>query len=335
MGRKKWSSPRRGSLAYSPRARARSWIARVKHWPEVSGDPRPLAMAGYKAGMTHVVAVDGKKGSSTYGKEIAVPATVIEVPPMIVCAVRGYVESRKGLTVAGEAWASRPPKDLSRVFTLPETFNPEPGLKKLEDKIGELKEVRLILATQPRVAAKGKKKPELLEVKVGGGDVKSQLEYAKEMLGKEVKASTVFQEGQFIDIIAVTKGKGFQGPVKRFGVARLHHKSRKKVRGVGSLGPWHPHYVMRTVPRAGQMGFHRRTEYNKQILKVGGNGVEVTPKGGFLRFGQVRSEYIMVKGSVPGPSKRLITLRYAVRAPEPISPRYKIEAVSLDSKQGA
>jgi large subunit ribosomal protein L3 len=334
MGRKKWSSPRRGSLAYSPRARAKSWIARVKHWPEVSGEPRPLAMAGYKAGMTHVVVVDDKKGSLTYGKEIVVPATVIETPPMIVCAVRGYVESPRGLTVAGEAWMNRPPKDLARVFTLPETFDPEPGFKKLEDKVGELKEVRLILATQPRVTAKGRKKPELLEVKVGGGDVKSQLEYAKGMLGKEVKASNVFQEGQFVDVLAVTKGKGFQGPVKRFGVARLHHKARKKVRGVGSLGPWHPHYVMRTVPRAGQMGFHRRTEYNKQILKVGGNGVEVTPKGGFIRYGQVRSEYVLVKGSVPGPSKRLITLRYAVRAPEPVSPRYKIEAVSLDSKQG-
>ncbi len=260
MGRKKLSSPRRGSLAYSPRVRAKSWVAKVKYWPEVEGEPKPLAIAGYKAGMTHLVAVDDKKGSITYGREVMVPATVIETPPMTVCAIRGYIKDFKDLEVAGEAWVDSLPKDLLRVFTLPEKFDTDSMLKELEEEIDKLSEIRLILYSNPRVISKGRKKPELLEVKVGGGEIKQQLEYAKTMLGQEVKASNIFKEGQMIDIIGVSKGKGFQGPVKRFGVAKLHHKSRKRVRGVGTLGPWHPHFVMRTVPRAGQMGFHRRTE---------------------------------------------------------------------------
>jgi uncharacterized protein YifN (PemK superfamily) len=56
---------------------------------------------------------------------------------------------------------------------------------------------------------------------------------------------------------------------------------------VGTLGAWTPHTVMYSVPRAGQMGFMQRTEYSKQILKIGEKGVEITPKGGFIRYGIV------------------------------------------------
>jgi large subunit ribosomal protein L3 len=332
--RKKWSSPRRGSLAFTPRARAASWIGKIKYWPKISGAPTPLAFAGYKAGMTHVTAIDNIKGSLTYGKEIAVPVTIIEAPPMLVAGVRVYEKTSKGFKTLSEAWMEKPPKDFERLLNLPEKFNTGKQLEKIFSSIDKIVEVRLLLATQPRLAKKGRKKPELLEVKIDGGSIKEQLEWAKNHLGKEVKASNILKEGQWIDVIAVTKGKGFQGPVKRFGVALLHHKSRKTVRGVGSIGPWHPHYVMRTVPRAGQMGFHQRTEYNKQILKIGKDGKEVTPKGGFLRYGLINTEYIMLKGSVPGSSKRLIVLRYAVRAKNLPAEPPKIEYIDLESKQG-
>jgi len=207
--------------------------------------------------------------------------------------------------------------------------------KEMESKLDEIADIRLLLITQPRLAKRERKKPELLEVKIGGGNsIKDRFEYAKNLLGKEIKASDVFQEGQWIDVIAVTKGKGFQGPVKRWGVAKLHHKSRKTVRGVGSIGPWTPSFVMRTVPRAGQMGFHRRTEYNKQVLKIGDDGVNITPKGGFVNYGEINGGYLILKGSVPGPKKRLITLRHAVRPPAPPQPLYKIEEINLESQQG-
>ncbi|MBS7655610.1 50S ribosomal protein L3 [Candidatus Bathyarchaeota archaeon] len=332
--RKKWSSPRRGSLAFTPRVRASSWIGKIKYWPKISGAPTPLAFAGYKAGMTHIIAIDNVKGSLTYGKEISIPVTIIEAPPMLVAGVRVYEKASKGLKTLSEAWMEKPPKDFKRLLPLPEKFNTEKQFDKIFGFIDKIAEVRVFLATQPRIIKKGRKKPELLEVKIDGGTIKEQLEWVKKYLGKEIKASNILKEGQWIDVISVTKGKGFQGPVKRFGIALLHHKSRKTVRGVGSIGPWHPHYVMRTVPRAGQMGFHQRTEYNKQILKIGGDGKEVTPKGSFLKYGLINSDYIMVKGSVPGPSKRLIVLRYAARAKNlPVEPP-KIQYIDLESKQG-
>lgn len=332
--RKKWSAPRRGSLAFSPRVRAKRWIGKIRYWPEVDGEPTPLAFAGYKAGMTHVVAIDTVKNSLTYGKEIAIPVTIIETPPMLAVGFRVYEKTEKGLKALSEAWMEKPPKDFARLFPLPEKFDLKEKLKEIEDSIDRISEVRLLLATQPRLVKKGRKKPELLEVKIGGGSIKERLDYAKKVLGKELRASEVFKEGQWVDVIAVTKGKGFQGPVKRWGVALLHHKSRKTRRGVGSIGPWHPAFVMRTVPRAGQMGFHQRTEYNKQILKIGSNGEEITPKGGFLRYGPIRTEYVMLKGTVPGPARRLITLRYAARAGGLPTEVPKIEYIDLESKQG-
>ncbi|HID29469.1 MAG TPA: 50S ribosomal protein L3, partial [Desulfobacterales bacterium] len=86
----------------------------------------------------------------------------------------------------------------------------------------------------------------------------------------------------------------------------LPRKSRKHRRAVAALGPWKPPRMLYTVPRAGQMGYHQRTEYNKRILKIGEDGKEVTPRGGFIRYGLVRGPYILVNGSVPGPAKRLI-----------------------------
>ena len=174
----------------------------------------------------------------------------------------------------------------------------------------------------------------MFEVKIDGGTVQDQLEFGKKSLGKEVKVSEVFTEGGEVDVISITKGKGIQGPVKRWGIKKLKHKSRKTVRGVGSIGPWHPHYVMYSVPRAGQMGFAQRTEHNKQILKMGNNGADVTPKGGFLRYGPVRTEYTVIRGTIPGPARRLVALRYPARG-NPTGEPPKLEQLNLASKQGA
>ncbi|MEM4245922.1 MAG: 50S ribosomal protein L3, partial [Candidatus Bathyarchaeia archaeon] len=261
--------------------------------------------------------------------------TVIQTPPLTVFGIRGYVKTAKGFKAFSEAWTPNPPKGLERLITLPKKYSLDEALKRLEGSIERLDHLSLLMLVNPRLAGKGWKTPRIAEVRVGGGSIADQFRYAREILGKEIKVSEVFREGQMVDVVGVSKGKGFQGPVKRFGVAKLHHKSRKRVRGVGTLGPWHPAFVMRTVPRAGQMGFHHRTEYNKQILKVGGDGGEVTPKGGFVRYGPVTSEYVMLKGSVVGPSKRMITLRYAVRSPPTAEPSLRIEQIDVGSKQGA
>jgi len=177
--------------------------------------------------------------------------------------------------------------------------------------------------------------PALMQIMVDRTSIKEVLEYARGVRGKTVGVTEVFKEGQLVDAIAITKGKGFQGPVKRWGVRILSRKSRKIKRGVACIGPWRPPRVLYTVPRAGQMGYHKRTEYNKRILKIGVDGKEVTPSGGFVRYGVVKSTFLLLKGSVPGPRKRLVRLRVPARPPTtvPVEPP-KIVEISLASQQG-
>ena len=165
--------------------------------------------------------------------------------------------------------------------------------------------------TSPGRTGLGKKMPEIFEAAIGGNK-EDQMKYAQEKLGKEINVSEVFKEGQQLDIHAVSKGKGVQGPVKRFGVSLRQHKSEKGVRRVGSLGGWKAQgHIMWRVAKAGKMGYHTRTEHNKWLLKIG-NGAEIIKKGGFENYGIVKNAYILIKGSVTGPKKRIIRLNEAL-----------------------
>lgn len=305
--------PKRGSRAFSPRKRARNINGRITFWPEQEEGPGLLGFAGYKAGMTHVFVVEDRERSPDYGNEMKSAATVIDVPPMLVVAVRAYEKTHDGLKAITEAWMKNPPVDLLRAVKTHGGPSPEVGFKVMEADVNRIHQVRIVAATQPRMTRVPKKKPDLMEIAIGGGSVEEKLEYAKGLLGKTMSASDVFGAGESIDVVGVTKGKGFQGPVKRWGIRILQRKSRKTKRGVAAIGPWSPRRVMPGVPRAGQMGFHNRTEYNKRILLMGSDPERVTPKGGFNRYGEVRTDYILLKGSVMGPSKRLIKLRKAAR----------------------
>lgn len=334
----KHHNPRRGSLAYLPRARASRPIGRIRYWPEVEEGPVLLGFAGYKAGMTYAIIVDDEPGSVNFGKEVVQPVTVIDAPPLYIAAARAYARDEYGLKTLTEVWAFPLPKDVERVITPPKEYDEgkvEEGLKRIENLLGEVVEFRVLAATQPRLASVPKKKPDLLEIRVGGGTIREQFEYVKKILGKTVSAEDTFKEGQYVDVVAITKGKGIQGPVKRWGVRTLQHKSRKTERGVGTLGPIGKKRVTYSVPRAGQMGYHQRTEYNKRIIKIGKDGKEITPKGGFLRYGIVKGTYMLLIGSIPGPAKRLIRLRYPARPPKKTPERPpQIALISLESQQG-
>jgi large subunit ribosomal protein L3 len=336
MGHRKKHAPKHGSLAYSPRKRAKSILARVRYWPKIGADtPRLLGFLGYKAGMTYAFMVEDRKRSPNFGKEVIRPITVLETPPLLICGLRAYTKTPYGLRVLTEAWVKDPPEELERVFTIPEKFDAETSLKNIEANLDKISNIRVIAITQPKRTSISKKKPDIAEIEIGGGTVTQQFEYAKSLLGKTVSPTEVFREGQHIDVIAVTTGKGIQGPVKRWGVKILQHKGRKTKRGVATLGPWNPHRVLYSVPRAGQMGFHQRTEYNKRILKIGKEGKEITPKGGFIRYGTIRSSYMLIEGSIPGPEKRPIKLRYPARPPKEVSEEPpQITQISLESPQG-
>ena len=329
----KYHRPRRGSLAFSPRKRAKSIVPRVRSWPECE-KARMQGFAGYKAGMTHVVMIDDRKNSPTYGEEIVVPVTVIETPPMKVAAVRVYRKTQYGMQIAAEVWSDNLDVFLDRRLNLPKKA---PDVDKLKAAVENgASEVRVVTYTQPYlITGVPKKVPDVMEHKIGG-NVEEALEYAISKLGNEVAVSEVFEEGAIIDVISITKGKGFQGPVKRWGVITLDakHARSSKHRRVGNLGPWNPHHVRWTVPQAGQMGFHQRTEYNKRLIKIGENGEEITPKGGFLHYGVIRTQYVLVTGSVPGSVKRLVRMRDAIRPPKAQFDGVNIVYVSTASKQG-
>jgi large subunit ribosomal protein L3 len=306
-------SPKRGSLSYSPRKRARNPKGRVNHWPKLDGEPTLVGFAGYKAGMTHLFYIEDRQRVPEYGQEVKSAATVIDTPPMLVTAVRAYKKTQDGLMAMTEAWMQNQPRDLHRRITFATDPRPDEKFSEMDNKVDKIAELRIIAATQPKLASIPQKAPDLFEIPITGGSIEDQITYAKGLLGKTVTINDVFAPGEGIDIIAVTKGKGFQGPVKRWGIRILSHKSRKQKRAVASIGPWVPRTVFPQVPRAGQMGFHNRTEYNKRIMLMGEDNERVNPKGGFKNYGFVDGEYLLLKGSIAGPAKRLIKLRKTVR----------------------
>jgi len=335
--------PKRGSMAFSPRKRANRHFGRVKSWPDTdSKEVRVQGFAGWKAGMTHVLMRDTNTGSPSSGQEVRKAVTVVEVPPMRVLGVRGYHMTVYGMQTSGEAWAdseklSESIPELSRRVPQRVEHDSDAHHAALCEKAesGRLCEVRLIAATQPHTMnSTSSKKPELMEMGLTGGDIQAQLAWAKEQFGSEIGIDQVYLDGSDIDVVGITKGKGWQGSVKRFGVKLLSHKNSKRRRQGGNMGDFGTGYVRKTIRQAGQLGYHQRTEFNKRILRISNpEDNEITPDGGFLHYGEVRNPYIIIQGSLPGPAKRLLRFRDAVRPRKGLS-AVEITYVSTASKQG-
>lgn len=313
--------PRRGSLAYSPRKRVRSETCRLKREDRVA-DREVQSFAGYKAGMSHIMLADNDPNSQTKGMEISAPATIIETPPLRAVGFRLYKAADYGKKVVTEVWAENG-NSLDKIAGIIESTNATSF------------SINMIASALPElVSGIPKKKHGIMEVKMSG-EIEKDLEYAREVFGKDIRIADVFKEGDFVDVTAVTKGKGTQGPVKRWGVMIQNAKARRSGRGrhVGCIGAWTPRRVRWRIPQLGQTGYQQRTEYNKRILKIGEDGEEITPKGGFLNYGIVRNDYIMVKGSIPGPKKRFVRISHALRHyPKLGSP--EITYISRVSQQG-
>lgn len=304
----KRSQPRKGSMQFWPRKRARRHYPRVRSWVNMP-DAKLLGFAGYKAGMTHIMATDNRKFSQTKGQDISMPVTIVECPPLKVASIKFYKKTPYGMKLVNEIMG-KVDKELERKIPLPK--------KTKENEFGKINpdeyaDITLLVYTQPKLTGLGKKKPDIFEIGIGG-NVKSKLDYAKNMLGREITMADVFQEGQQVDVHAVSKGKGFQGPIKRFGVTIRSHKAEKTKRGPASLGSWCGQgHMMYRVAHAGQMGFHTRLDYNKQIIKMENDAKKINPEGGIVRFGMVNNPYMLIKGSIPGPKKRLVRLCRATR----------------------
>ena len=276
---------------------------RIKSWSNIAG-AKLLGFAGYKAGMSHIRIRDNST-STTKGQIISVPVTIIECPPLKPLSLRFYKQTEDGLKIISEIHTTKElDKNLSRKLKITK----KKEQKAIPDKFDK---VTLQVYTQPKLTSL-KKRPEIFEIQLSN-DVNA--ENVKSFLDNEIKVSDTFKEGQFIDAHAVTVGKGFQGPVKRFGVTLRQKKSEKSTRNPGSLGAWNQQqHTMYRIAHAGQTGFQTRTDYNKLLLKISSNPEEVNPKGGVRGYGLVKSDYVLIKGSVPGPKKRLIRIIDSIRA---------------------
>jgi len=294
--------PKAGSRQFHPKGRARRPYPRIRSWADKS-DVKLLGFAGYKAGMTHISATDIKQTSPTKNMIISIPATIIECPPLKVFSIRFYKNTPYGYSLLTEHLNPKLDKNLEKRLRMPKKFN--------NKEIKDFDKLTLLVYTSPSMTGIGKKKPELFELAVGGSDNAKILEYANSLLNKEIRLSEIFKENSFVDIHSVTKGRGFQGPVKRFGITLKSHKSEKKRRSPGNLGPWTPKKVNPNVPQHGQLGYASRVEYNKFILAINPDFIKKT---NLSHYGDIKNDILLVKGGIPGANRRLVRIIDSLRS---------------------
>lgn len=306
--------------------------------------PRLTAFLGYKAGMTHIVREVEKPGSKLHKKETCEAVTIVETPPMIIVGLVGYVKTPRGLRSLNTVWAQHLSDEVRRRFyrswaksrkkafvKYAKKFGTDEGKKDIQSELERMKKyasvIRVLAHTQVR-KLKGikQKKAHLMEIQVNGGSIAEKVDYGYGFFEKSVPVDAVFSKDEMIDIIGVTRGHGYEGVVTRWGVTRLPRKTHRGLRKVACIGAWHPARVSFTVARAGQNGYHHRTEMNKKVYKIGKAGEgshkactdydtsekDITPMGGFAHYGIVNEDYLMIKGCVVGPKKRVVTLRQSL-----------------------
>ena len=317
--------PRSGSLQFWPRVRTKRRVSRIRTHSK-STELGLEGYAGYKVGMTHVMAIE--MGKSKKGIEVAIPVTIIECPPIKIASLRLYIKDGVNLKLQKEILLSKD-KELSRRLKLPKELSKE--IEKIKEE--EYADIRVLAYTQPSLTGIGKKAPDLIELSVTGPSSQEKIKFVKENLNKDILVESVFKEGEYVDVKSATKGKGFQGPIKRFGISIRQRKSEKAIRNPGSLGPWKAQgHIMWRVAHAGKMGYHQRTEYNKQILSLN-NPEDVNLKGGMLKYGVIKNKVILIKGGVAGSRKRIVVMQKSTRLKTP-KKLPTIEKINLEEKQG-
>ncbi|KAK2893890.1 hypothetical protein Q8A73_016374 [Channa argus] len=348
MSHRKFHAPRHGHMGFLPHKRSKKQRGRVRKWPK--DDPsQPVhltAFLGYKAGMTHTLREMHRTGLKQSKREEVEAVTIIDTPPVIVCGIIGYIQTVRGLRALKTIFAEHLSDECKRRFyknwhkskkkafsKYTKKWQDEAGKKQLDKDFALMKKycsvIRVVVHSQMHLLPIKQKKAHIMEVQLNGGSISDKVDWAKEHLEKAVPISAVFYQDEMIDVIGVTKGHGFKGVISRWHTKKLPRKTHKGLRKVACIGAWHPARVGFTIARAGQKGYHHRTELNKKIYRVG-RGVHIqdgkvirnnastnydtsqksiTPLGGFPHYGEVNNDFVMVKGCVVGPKKRVLTLR--------------------------
>jgi len=306
---------RKGSLQFYPRVRAKKVIPSVNWKPHNRDGTNLLGFVGYKVGMTSVSVKDNTPDSQTKGKRIIIPATILECPAMKIYSVRFYKNKKvsKDIVVTND-------KDLKKSVKLPKVAKYLSEEKDFDD-------ITILLYTDIKSTNIGKKKSDIIEIGLSGSN-EDKLNFIKEKVGKPISVTEVIESG-LVDIHAVTKGYGTQGPMKRFGVALKDHKSEKGRRRPGSLSSFGLRRVTFRAPQAGQTGYHNRVAYNNLILQVEKiSEKNINPKSGFHKYGNIKTDYLILKGSIPGPKKRGIVITTSQR-PTKIRSKKSYEVIEL------
>ncbi len=308
------TKPREGSMAYYPRVRAKDIIPKFDNFGVFSEQKecKPLSFFGVKVGMTHIIAKDAHKNSSSYGSEIAVPVSIIETPTLKIIGARFY---KSNSYVSGK-------KSISEFIVRDNSVSKTIKGNKSKDKTNHLDEflkkkdsaddLVLLCSLEVKETTTGQKKPIIVEVQLSS-TLDAKINYLKEKLNKGITLNEMAKIDTYLDAKSITIGHGYTGPVKRFGIKVQRPKTQQHQRHVGSIGPWHPATVMFTVARAGQHGFHTRTTFSKKLISIESDPTKVNRRGGFEGYGVVKNSYALIAGSVPGPSKRVVALRNAIR----------------------
>ncbi len=293
-------SPRKGSLQFWPRKRVKKFLPRV-NWDAISSGKNLKGFICYKTGMMSASIKDNTPDSLTKGKKITIPVTILECPSMKIFSVRFYKNSK----VMKEILASELDKELKRKVKLPKA-------KQSKNKIEDVKDydnVKIIVYSQVKKTGI-KKTPDLIEIGLTG-NTEEKINFIKENISKEISVLNFFEKGQLIDLRGLTTGRGLSGPVKRFGITLKGHKSEKGRRRPGSLGPWHPARVTFRVPMAGQLGMFTRVVYNNKIIDLGKSSDRELKN--IKNFGNIKTDYVIVQGSVQGPAKRQLLITSSLR----------------------
>merc|ERR1711971_1109558 len=343
---------------FLPKKRSKTHKGKCKAFPkdDASKPVHLTAFMGYKAGMTHIVREVYRPGSKVNKKEVVEAATIIETPPLIAIGVVGYIQTPRGLRALKTVWAEHIGEEAKRRFyknwsqSKKKAFTKsctkwadDLGKKEIEKDLAQMKKyctvIRVICHTQMNILRRRQKKAHIMEIQLNGGPV-----------------TAVFAKDEMMDIVGVTKGHGFKGVTSRWHTKKLPRKTHKGLRKVACIGAWYPSRIQYTVPRAGQKGYHHRTEINKKIYRIGEgykmkdgkliknsaatdydlSDKSINPMGGFPHYGEVKQDFLMLKGACIGPKKRTLTLRKSLlthtkrKALEEI----KLKFIDTSSKMG-
>eukprot|EP00894_Picocystis_sp_ML_P003988 jgi/Pico_ML_1/54505/g4842.t1 len=243
----------------------------------------------------------------------------------------GYVKTPRGLRSLGSVWAEHLNDEVKRKFyknwykSKKKAFTKyakkySDGKKEIESQLEMLKKhcavIRVIAHTQVRKVSIGQKKAHMMEIQVNGGSTAEKVDFAYGLFEKTVPVDAIFQSSEMIDTVGISKGRGTEGVVTRWGVSRLPRKTHRGLRKVACI------------------------EINKKIYKIGKAGdashkattdfdlteKDITPMGGFPHYGVIKEDYMLIKGAVIGTKKRCITLRQSLI---PQTTRSALEQVSL------